>query len=124
MKTEIIKQQPLCNGRKSLFGHCCSFLWQVPFHAARTLSSKILRLTGALPIYQDGLVAFLTRLKSAIREAWSNKRFRVGVINRQELIDKIIWSQYKGMRMDDTYYNDRYNALNKLSDEVLLKTLQ
>lgn len=40
---------------------------------------------------------------------------------RTSIIDKIIWSQFKGVRMDNIYYNDRFNALNKLSDSELLK---
>ena len=45
-------------------------------------------------------------------------------MNQQErtvIIDKIIRSQFRGVRMDNIYYNDRFNALNKLSDEELLK---
>lgn len=39
---------------------------------------------------------------------------------RKAIIDKIIYTQFRGVRMDNIYYNDRFNALNKLSDEELL----
>jgi hypothetical protein len=38
---------------------------------------------------------------------------------RNELIHKIIVTQFKGVRMDSTYYNDRFNALEKLTDVQL-----
>lgn len=42
-------------------------------------------------------------------------------LTKDQLIDKIIWSQFKGMKMDQIFYNDRYNALSKLSIEELKK---
>lgn len=45
-------------------------------------------------------------------------------MNKQErtaIIDKIIRSQFRGVRLDEIYYNDRFTALNKLTDEELLK---
>lgn len=40
---------------------------------------------------------------------------------RKAIIEKIIRSQFRGVRMDEIYYNDRFTALSKLSDQELLK---
>ena len=39
---------------------------------------------------------------------------------RRQVINKIIISTFKGVKMDAIYFNDRFEALNKLSDEELL----
>lgn len=45
-------------------------------------------------------------------------------INRADIIDRIIHRDFKGMKMDNIYYNDRFAALDKLTDEQLIDELE
>lgn len=78
-----------------------------------------LRNLFSYPCTLEGRQQRIEVLETAINNLKGNN------MNKQEreaLIDKVIKSQYSGARpIDYLVYTDKFNALNKLSDEELLK---
>lgn len=84
--SSISHNQKSTECERSFTVFCFSALWSVFLHALTSLRRLIVKLksyslTDALQIFRGGPVAcLLLRLRVAASEAWSNDRFRLGVL--------------------------------------------